>query len=109
MTKIALIDKAPNRTDYVAHFKNEFEFDQYHLCSEQKKKILKRDVDIDIDLDAYDWIILVGSEALQNFTREKSKIWRKKPSIAKYAWKSSVLIFIVRERKRDNMKSKIIK
>ena len=40
MTKVALIDKAPNRTDYVAHFKNEFEFDQYHLCSEQKKKIL---------------------------------------------------------------------
>ena len=72
MTKVALIDKAPNRTDYVMHFNNEFEFDHYHLCSEQKKKILKRDVDIDIDLDAYDWIILVGSEALQNFTREKS-------------------------------------
>ena len=72
MTKLALIDKAPNRTDYVMHFNNEFEFDHYHLCSEQKKKILKRDVDIDIDLDAYDWIILVGSEALQNFTREKS-------------------------------------
>ena len=72
MTKVALIDKAPNRTDYVMHFNNEFEFDHYHLCSEQKKKILKRDVDIDIELDAYDWIILVGSEALQNFTREKS-------------------------------------
>ena len=72
MTKVALIDKAPNRTDYVMHFSNEFEFDHYHLCSEQKKKILKRDVDIDIDLDVYDWIILVGSEALQNFTREKS-------------------------------------
>ena len=72
MPKVALIDKAPNRTDYVMHFKNEFEFDHYHLCSEQKKKILKRDVDIEIDLDAYDWIILVGSEALQNFTREKS-------------------------------------
>ena len=72
MTKVALIDKAPNKTDYVMHFNNEFEFDHYHLCSEQKKKILKRDVDIDIELDAYDWIILVGSEALQNFTREKS-------------------------------------
>ena len=70
--KVALIDKAPNRTDYVMHFNNEFAFDHYHLCSEQKKKILKKDVDIDIDLDTYDWIILVGSEALQNFTREKS-------------------------------------
>ena len=29
-------------------------------------------MDIEIDLDEYDWIILVGSEALQNFTREKS-------------------------------------
>ena len=49
MTKVALIDKAPNRTDYVMHFNNEFAFDHYHLCSEQKKKILKKDVDIDID------------------------------------------------------------
>jgi|TARA_R110002012_G_scaffold254493_2_gene433567 DNA polymerase I-like protein with 3'-5' exonuclease and polymerase domains len=70
--KVALIDKAPNRTDYVRHFNNEFEFDHYHLCSTETKKVLKRDVDIEIDLDAYDWIILVGSEALQNFTSERS-------------------------------------
>ena len=70
--KVALIDKAPNRTDYVRHFNNAFEFDQYHLCSEQKKKVLKRDVDIEIDLDQYDWIILVGSEALIFFTNERS-------------------------------------
>ena len=71
-TKVALIDKAPNRTDYVRHFNNTFEFDHYHLCSEQKKKVLKRDVDIEIDLDQYDWIILVGSEALIFFTNERS-------------------------------------
>ena len=70
--KVALIDKAPNRTDYVRHFNNEFEFDHYHLCSTETKKVLKRDVDIEIDLDAYDWIILVGSEALQNFTSGRS-------------------------------------
>ena len=69
---IALIDKAPNRTNYHNHFKDSFEFDHYHLCSEFKKKVLKRDVDIEIDLDLYDWIILVGSEALQFFTRERS-------------------------------------
>ena len=69
---IALIDKAPNRTNYHNHFKDSFEFDHYHLCSEFKKKVLKRDVDIEIDLDSYDWIILVGSEALQFFTRERS-------------------------------------
>jgi DNA polymerase I-like protein with 3'-5' exonuclease and polymerase domains len=71
-TRVALIDKAPNRTDYVRHFNNEFEFDHYHLCSEQKKKVLKRDVDIEIDLDHYDWIILVGSESLLFFTNERS-------------------------------------
>jgi len=70
--KVALIDKAPNRTDYVRHFSNEFEFDHYHLCSTETKKVLKRDVDIEIDLDAYEWVILVGSEALQNFTSERS-------------------------------------
>ena len=71
--KVALIDKAPNRTDYVTHFQNEFEFDHYHLCSNPDiKKVLKRDVDIDIDLDVYDWVILVGSEALQQFTPERS-------------------------------------
>ena len=58
-TRVALIDKAPNRTDYVRHFRNSFEFDHYHLCSEPKKKVLKRDVDIEIDKDAYDWFILV--------------------------------------------------
>jgi len=70
---VALIDKAPNRTDYVRHFNNEFEFDHFHLSSNPDiKKVLKRDVDIEIDLDAYDWIILVGSEALQYFTPERS-------------------------------------
>jgi len=69
---IALIDKAPNRTNYHKHFNDSFEFDHYHLCSEFKKKVLKRDVDIEIDLDSYDWIILVGSEALQFFTKERS-------------------------------------
>ncbi len=71
-TRVALIDKAPNRTDYVRHFRNSFEFDHYHLCSEPKKKVLKRDVDIEIDMDAYDWFILVGSEALLFFTSERS-------------------------------------
>ena len=46
---IALIDKAPNRTNYHKHFNDSFEFDHYHLCSEFKKKVLKRDVDIEID------------------------------------------------------------
>ena len=73
MAKVALVETKPSRTNYKNEFDGEFEFDQYQLCSDPNiKKVLKRDVDIEIDLDSYDWIILVGSEALQFFTRERS-------------------------------------
>ena len=36
------------------------------------KKVLKRDCDIDIDPDDYDWIILVGSDAMKYFTKLSS-------------------------------------
>ena len=73
MASIALVEKVSSRTDFIRHFENEFEFDRYQLCSDSsKKKILKRDVDIDIDIDGYEWIILIGSEALQHFTKERA-------------------------------------
>ena len=73
MASVALVEKISSRTDYIRHFENDFEFDRYQLCSDPtKKKILKRDVDIEIDTDEYEWIILVGSEALQHFTKERS-------------------------------------
>lgn len=60
--KVALVDKCPGRVNYSNYF--EFEFSQYHLCSENKPKILKADVDLDLQvLNDYDLIILVGSEA----------------------------------------------
>lgn len=69
--KVALIEAKPSKTNYYEYFDREIEFDEYQLCSDStKKKILKRDVDIEIDLDLYDWIILVGSESLKNFTKE---------------------------------------
>jgi hypothetical protein len=61
MPKVAIIDKAPSRTKYQDYF--DFEFDQYHLSSVQLTNILKKDVDIVINTDDYDFIILVGSEA----------------------------------------------
>ena len=67
--KVALIETKPSRTNYKDEFDNAFEFDQYQLCSDPGiKKVLKRDCDIDIDVDAYDWLILVGSDALKYFT-----------------------------------------
>ena len=69
MPKVALVETKPSRTNYKKEFDEEFEFDQYQLCSNPNlKKVLKRDCDIEIDIDAYDWIILVGSDALKYFT-----------------------------------------
>ena len=73
MAKIALIESKPSRNDYVKLFNNEFQFDKYELCSNPTvKKVLKRDCDIQIEIDDYDWLILVGSEALKFFTNQNS-------------------------------------
>ena len=70
MARIALVETKPSRTNFVDAFDNEFEFDRYALCSDATlKKVLKKDVDIEIDIDAYDWIITVGSDAFKYFTK----------------------------------------
>ena len=73
MPKVALVETKPSRTNFKKEFDDEFEFDQYQLCSDPNiKKVLRRDVDIEIDPSAYDWLILVGSDALKFFTSENS-------------------------------------
>lgn len=68
MAKVAIIETKPSRTDFREYF--EFEFDKYALTSNAAlKKVLKRDVDIQIDIDAYDWVILVGSEPAKFYTK----------------------------------------
>jgi DNA polymerase I-like protein with 3'-5' exonuclease and polymerase domains len=70
MAKIALVETKPSRTDFATAFENAFEFDRYALCSDKLiKKILKKDVDIEINVDEYDWVILVGSDAFKYFTK----------------------------------------
>ena len=69
MPKVALVETKPSKTDFKKEFDGEFEFDQYQLCSNPSlKKVLKRDCDIEINTDDYDWVILVGSDALKYFT-----------------------------------------
>jgi len=69
MPKVALVETKPSKTDFKKEFDGEFEFDQYQLCSNSNlKKVLKRDCDIEINTDDYDWVILVGSDALKYFT-----------------------------------------
>ena len=65
--KIAVIDKAPNRTKYSDYF--EFEFDHYHMSSVAITKLLKKDVDLVVDLEPYDFVILVGSEAAKEYAK----------------------------------------
>jgi len=71
MANVVIIEKTMTSTNYDKYF--DFDYDRYALCSDSsKQKILKRDVDIEIDIDSYDWLILVGSEPFKNFTRKTS-------------------------------------
>ena len=63
--KIAVIDKAPSRTKYEHYFN--FDFELFHMSSQPITKLLKKDVDLDIDTDLYDLVILVGAEAAKEY------------------------------------------
>lgn len=85
MVKIALIDKSPSKTDYKKFFP--FPFEVYHLCSKDQKKVLVKDIDISIDLKQYDFVVLIGSEALKYYSKNTSvndysgrKVISKKPN-----------------------------
>jgi DNA polymerase I-like protein with 3'-5' exonuclease and polymerase domains len=65
--KIAVIDKAPNRTRYSDYF--EFEYDQFHMSSVPITKLLKKDVDLVVNLEPYDFVILVGAEAAKEYAK----------------------------------------
>lgn len=73
MPNVALVETKPSRTNFAKEFDGAFEFDQYQLCSDPTiKKVLKKDCDIQIDTGSYDYIILVGSDALKYFTKINS-------------------------------------
>ena len=60
MAQVALIETKPSSTNFDKYF--EFEFDRFALCSDSSvKKVLKKDVDLEIDTDDYEWVILVGA------------------------------------------------
>lgn len=68
--KVAIVETKPSRNNYEDLFDNSFKFDLYQLCSDPTiKRVLKRDVDIEIDTDKYDWIILVGADACKYFCK----------------------------------------
>ena len=68
--KICIIDKAPSKNDYRKHFS--FPFDLYHMSSVPITKLLKKDVDLVVELDPYDLVILVGAEAAKEYAKVTS-------------------------------------
>ena len=70
--KIAIVDKQPAHVDYIKYLKLE-EYadciDILHLSSIKKAKILKADVDLEMNVDDYDYIILIGSEACKHIAK----------------------------------------
>ena len=71
MPKVALVETKPSKTNFSKDFN--FDFDQFQLCSDPTiKKVLKRDCDISMNPDEYDWVILVGSDAMKYYTKQSS-------------------------------------
>lgn len=71
MTKIAVVDKQPSKVDYQKYFKfdSSIDLEVFHLSPVRVKKLLKRDVTLELDPDEYDFVILVGSDAMKFFTK----------------------------------------
>lgn len=73
MIKIAIIDKCPANVDYSRHMKfltdeTKYKTTLLHLSSTPTKKLLKKDVDLDVSLEEYDYVLLIGSEATKQYT-----------------------------------------
>ena len=68
--RIAIVEPKPSRNNYAEVFGGSWSFEQYSLSSDPElKKVLKKDVDIDMNPDNFDWIILVGAEPLKFYTK----------------------------------------
>lgn len=65
--KIAVIDKCPSGVNYKKYFN--FDFDHFHLSSVRLQKILKKDIDLNVDLSDYNYVVLIGSEAAKVYAK----------------------------------------
>lgn len=68
--KIAYIQKWPSNQNYEKYYK--LEGDTLNLSSKKVARLLKRDVDLEFDPSDYDFIILIGSEAVKQYTKVTS-------------------------------------
>ncbi|QQO38486.1 DNA polymerase I [Vibrio phage VPG01] len=65
--KVAIIDKCPNKVNYEKLFG--FPVEVLHLADKKVQRLKKADITLELNPHDYDWIILVGSEALKQYTR----------------------------------------
>lgn len=66
--KIAVVDKCPSNTNYEKAFELP-DLQVFNLSSTKVSRLLKRDVDITgFDPEDFDWVILVGSEAVKMYS-----------------------------------------
>ena len=65
--KIAIIDKAPSKNNYSKYF--DFEFELLHMSSVPTPKLLKKNVDLVVNTEDYDYIICVGAEATKEYAK----------------------------------------
>lgn len=66
---IALVQKCPSKTDYERHFGLPIS-KVFNLCSKPISRVTKKDVDLEgFDPEDYDYVILVGSEPVKEFTK----------------------------------------
>ena len=68
MTKIAIVDKYDRNTDYSDYF--DVEFDLFHLSTQNKKRLLKADITLEIDPEEYDFIITVGADPTKHLSKK---------------------------------------
>ncbi|ASV43444.1 DNA polymerase I [Vibrio phage JSF12] len=65
--KIAVVDKCPSRTDFGKLLGLDVEV--LTMSSQKVAKLRKADIDLVLDPSKYDWVILVGADALKHYTR----------------------------------------
>lgn len=70
--KIAVVQKCPSNINYERSL-GLSPLDIYNLSSQKVSRLLKRDIDlVDFSPEAYDWVILIGSEAVKQFSKATS-------------------------------------
>jgi DNA polymerase I-like protein with 3'-5' exonuclease and polymerase domains len=75
--KVAVVDKYKTKIDYSKYF-DEFDFDEYHLCDTNIKRVLKKDISEEFlntfDSKNYEYVILIGAEPCKHVANISSVV-----------------------------------